>query len=126
MVQAQKRTVAVIDDDPAVLDSLKFLLEVTGHTVVAYASAMEFLEDSLVQASCVILDQHMPQMTGLELTAWLRAKGVDVPVLLITGQLSPAIAERAARLGIEKILEKPLDDIELLRFVDAHPLTSGR
>jgi FixJ family two-component response regulator len=112
--------VAVVDDDPAVLESLKCLLEVAGHAVAAYASAAEFLDDRASTPSCLILDHHMPHMTGLELAARLRTERVGIPVLLITGALSPAIVVRAVQLGIERVLEKPAREDELLSFVDAH------
>jgi FixJ family two-component response regulator len=112
--------VAIVDDDPAVLDSLKFLLEVAGHAVAVYASAASFLEDLAVPPACLITDQQMPGMTGLELAERLRGVGVAVPVLLITGSPSPALAARAAQLGIETVLEKPATEAELLRFVDSH------
>jgi two-component system, LuxR family, response regulator FixJ len=112
--------VAVVDDDPAVLDSLKFMLEVAGHTVLTYGSAAAFLDDLTARPACLILDQHMPQMTGLQLATQLRTEGMGIPVLLITAQPSPAIIARAAQLGIEKVLEKPPAEDELLSFVDAH------
>jgi FixJ family two-component response regulator len=112
--------VAVVDDDPAVLDSLRFLLEIFGHRVLTYSSAMEYLQDRTEQPACLILDQHMPQITGLELTAQLRATGKSLPVLLITGSPSPAIAARAAKLGIEKVLDKPPGEDDLLSFVTTH------
>jgi CheY-like chemotaxis protein len=59
-------------------------------------------------------------MTGLELVSQLRTQGANVPVLLVTGSLSPAIAARATQLGIEKVLEKPLAEDDLLSFVTAH------
>jgi two-component system, LuxR family, response regulator FixJ len=110
--------VAIVDDDPAVLDSLKFLLEVAGRTVGAYASATAFLQDHAARPSCLILDQHMPTMTGLELAARLRSEGPGIPVLLITGRLSPRIVARADEIGIEKVLEKPLAEGDLLNFVE--------
>lgn len=119
MAKTSSGTVAVVDDDRAVLDSLKFLLEVTGHRVAIYASAAEFLENRAKQVSCLILDHQMPQMTGLELVARLRNDGVSIPILLITGSLSQAIVARAAELGIEKVLEKPLNDDDLVNFVSA-------
>ncbi len=112
--------VAVVDDDPAVLDSLRFLLEVVGHRVATYASAAAFLADRATRHPCLILDHHMPQMTGLELAAKLRTAGEAIPVLLITGSPSPAIVARAAELGIEKVLEKPPDENDLLSFVNTH------
>jgi two-component system response regulator FixJ len=110
--------VAVVD--VGVLDSLKFLLEITGHTVVVYSSAAAFLDDHTTRRACLILDQHMPEMTGLELAARLRAEGVCIPILLFSAQLSPAVAKRAAELCIEKVLGKPPAEDELLNFIDAH------
>ncbi len=121
MADRQTGGVAIVDDDPAVLDSLKFLLEVSGHTVETYASGDDFLHNRRARPACLILDQHMPHMTGLELTARLRTAGEDLPVLLITGSPSPAIASRAAQLGVEAVLEKPLNEDTLLRFVATHP-----
>ena len=120
MAKTSGGTVAVVDDDPAVLDSLKFLLEVTGHRVAIYASAAEFLQNPAEQLSCLILDHQMPQMTGLELVARLRNDGLSIPILLITGSLSQAIVTRAAELGIAKVLEKPLNDDDLVNFVSAY------
>ena len=120
MAENHSGTVAVIDDDPDVLASLKFLLEVTGHRVATYTSAAEFLRTQLRQPSCLILDHHMPQMTGLELAAQLRTVGTNIPVLLITGSPSSAIFAQAAELGIERVLEKPLDEDDLLNFVNAY------
>ena len=119
MVDDRTGAVAVVDDDPAVLDSLRFLLEVAGHKVASYGSAMAFFADRAAKHACLILDHHMPQMTGLELVARLRGAGTNIPVLLITGSPSPAIIARAAQLGI-KVLEKPPDEDDLLRFVNAH------
>jgi len=112
--------VVVIDDDPAVRDALKFLLEVAGYSVADYASAAAFLDDRTAQPACVIVDQHMLRMTGLDLVVRLRAGGVCVPILLITGSPSPAIAAQAAELRVEKVLEKPPDERELLSFVAAY------
>lgn len=110
-------TVAVVDDDLAVLESLKFLLEVAGCKVATYASAVEFLDDRTASPSCLILDHHMPHMTGLELAARLRAKGVNLPILLITSLLSPAIVKRSRKLGIDRVVEKPPSETDLLAFV---------
>ncbi len=117
--------VGIVDDDPAVLDSLKFLLEVVGHRVATYASAEAFLSDggggtACPIPACLIIDQHMPRMTGLELTQKLRDDGADIPILLITGSPSPAIVARAAQLGIVDVLEKPPEEADLLNFVAAY------
>ena len=88
MTNNGKSAVAVIDDDPAVLDSLKFLLELAGHRVAYYGSAAAFLEDRAVGHACLILDHHMPQMTGLALAARLRSEGDMLPVLLNPEKMS--------------------------------------
>jgi len=111
--------VAIVDDDAAVLDAVRFLLEVAGRKVDAYPSAAAFLKAFTGPPACLILDQHMPQITGLELVARLRSEGMHVPVLLMTELPSVAITRRAAQLGIYEILEKPPDPDALLRFVNA-------
>jgi FixJ family two-component response regulator len=111
--------VAIVDDDPAVLDSLKFLLEVSGHEVATYASGAQFLADRAVRPKCLIVDQHMPEMTGLELVMQLRRLGAELPIMLITGSLSKAIVVRASQIGIQRVLEKPPTETELLRFVES-------
>ena len=111
--------VAVVDDDPSVLDSLRFLLEVVGYRVRIYLSAESYLDDISRDPACLILDHHMPRVSGLELVEQLRAAGKGVPVLLITGSPSTDLAARAARLGVQ-MLEKPLSETELLGFVQAH------
>jgi FixJ family two-component response regulator len=112
--------VAVVDDDDAVRDSLKLLIEVAGYSVGAYESATAFLEDRAVRPVCLILDQHMPRMTGLELAAHLRAEGRDIPILLVTGAPSPAIVARAAQLGIVRVVEKPPVEDDLMSFIAAY------
>ena len=117
--------VVIIDDDTAVRESLKFLFEVAGYNVAEYASVAGFLRERILRPACMILDHHMPEMTGLALAAQLRGGGTHIPILLITGSSSPAIVVRAAELGIEKVLEKPPDEHELLAFVAAYAQASG-
>jgi len=121
MTQRSPGVVAIVDDDRAVLDSLRFLLEVIGYQVVTHASAEAFLNDRgashMSGPTCLILDQHMPRMTGLELARALRDDGDEIPILLITGSPSPAIAQRAAQLGIVDVLEKPPEEEDLLNFL---------
>jgi FixJ family two-component response regulator len=112
--------VAVIDDDPEVLDSLRSFLQAAGYRVGIYNSAMAFLEDRTLRPACLVLDQNMPQMTGLELAAKLRAQGMATPILLISGALSPTIIARAALIGIEKVLGKPAAGEDLLSFINTH------
>lgn len=118
MTETGQRKVAIVDDDAAVRDLLRFLLETIGHPVGTFASGAEFLEADRQHLVCLILDQHMPEMTGLELAERLRADGANLPILLVTGSPSPAITARAAELRIDSVLDKPLTEEDLLDFID--------
>ena len=119
MTEGKKGNVAIVDDDTAVRDSLRFLLEVVGHSVETFASAAEFLKAEIQHLACLILDHHMPEMTGLELAERMRADGSGIPILLITGSPSPTIVARAAELGINSVLDKPPTEEILLNFINA-------
>ena len=99
--------IAVIDDDTAVRNSLKFSLELDGFAVRTYADAAELLgSGNVTDLQCLIVDQDMPRMTGLELIAMLRAQGVNVPALLVSGNFTPAVTRQASVAGIP-VIEKP-------------------
>ena len=122
MTETEQRKIAIVDDDYAVLDSIRLLLEVMGHCVEAFASPMDFLNSATRKPSCLILDYRMPEMTGLELAKRLRADGDNIPILLITGSASAAaIAARASKLGVVKVLAKPLAEQDLLDFINSNP-----
>ena len=112
------RLVAVVDDDDAVRDSLRFLLEVAGFCIATYASAAQFLQQApLGELACLVVDQHMPGLTGLQMIARLRDQRANLPVALITGSPSADLIRGAQELGVAEVLEKPLDDDTLLGFV---------
>jgi two-component system, LuxR family, response regulator FixJ len=118
MQSGSRRLVAVVDDDDAVRDSLRFLLEIAGHSVATYGSAALFLRDAPVDdLLCLVVDQHMPDQTGLQLVSRLRSQGVTLPVALITGSPSPDMIRLARDLDVAEVLEKPLDDEVLLEFI---------
>jgi two-component system response regulator FixJ len=118
VTRAKPAVIGIVDDDHAVRESLRFLLEVAGHVVETFESAVDFLKSETKHLACLILDHHMPHMTGLELAARLRGDGSGVPILLITGAPSPAMLARAVELGIVRVLEKPVDETDLLEFVN--------
>ena len=103
-----KLNVIVVDDDPAVLNSLKFSLEIEGLSVSCYHSGTELLNavDSL-KSGCLVIDYHLFDMNGLELLRKLRDRNISIPVLLITSYPSAALRKRAADAGAQ-IVEKPL------------------
>jgi len=115
--QTGQGVVAIVDDDDAVRDSLGFLLEVIGHKVATFASAAEFLRADLRRFGCLILNHHMPRMTGLELAKRLRTDGSLIPILLITGSPSPSLAALAAELGVNRVLEKPPGEDDVIDFI---------
>jgi len=119
MHNGSHRTVAVVDDDDAVRDSLQFLLEAAGFPVVTFGSAAQFLGEARIgDLSCLLVDQHMPDQTGLQLVTSLRRQGTNLPIALITGSPSPDLLRRAGELGVARVMEKPLDDEALLRFIE--------
>ena len=110
--------VAVIDDDNDVGDVLGGLLETMGYQVETYRSGMDFLSSAkLDRLACLVVDQNMPQMTGLQMIERLSQKGVNIPALLITGVHDPEVERKAATLGVMTVLEKPMSHHELLRFI---------
>lgn len=117
MIDVTSQIVAVVDDDVAVLDSFRFMLELAGFPVAAYSSAQAYLSAGATRPRCLIVDQHMPAMTGLDLAAKLRADGDDVPVMLVTAAPSPSIRARAAAVGVKGVLEKPINEDELIAFI---------
>ena len=119
MHDGSHRLVGVVDDDDAVRDSLRFLLEIAGFAVASYGSAAEFLRDApIADLTCLVVDQHMPDQTGLQLVSRLRTQGVDLPVALITGSPSADLLRLARELNVVQVMEKPLDDDMLLDFIE--------
>lgn len=104
---ANRSIVAVVVDDPAVRNPLKFSLELEGFAVRAYAAGADLLgATDLAGYACLIVDQNMPGMSGLDVVAALRDRHVSVPAMLITSQPNVGVRSRAARAGIS-IVEKP-------------------
>ncbi|HEY9234370.1 MULTISPECIES: response regulator FixJ [Phenylobacterium] len=111
-------TVHVIDDDPAVRDSLGFLLETADLHPRLHESAIAFLEVlPEVQAGCVVTDVRMPEMTGLELVRRLKASNFRLPIIMITGHADVPLAVEAMKAGVADFIEKPFDDDAFLSAV---------
>lgn len=110
--------VSIIDDDEAVVDSLRALLESYGLRTSGYTSARDFLARSDDPPTrCIVVDMHMPEMSGLELLGQLKARGTMLPAVMITGRGEENLAERAARLGAAGVLRKPVDDAVLVNLI---------
>ena len=107
--------VHVVDDDDAVRDSTRALLESHGFEVRDYASGGEFLRRMAPPAcGCVLLDVHMPEMGGLELLDALRARGFRLPVIAVSGRSDLVLKERCVRRGAITLLDKPVSHEVLL------------
>jgi len=112
-------TVCVVDDDPAVRESLVRLLTAAGRRVASYASASEFLaRPSFLDVGCVLLDIQMPGMSGLELQEHLASTGAAPPIVFVTGRDDDVTAGvEAMKLGAVDFLLKPVNGDVLLAVV---------
>ena len=110
--------VHLIDDDEAIRVSLSFVLEMNDLPSRTYRSAEEFLAVSeTLTMGCVVTDVRMPEMSGLELVRRLKERMVMLPVIVITGHGDVPLAVEAMRAGVIDFIEKPFDDVVLLRSI---------
>lgn len=112
-MNSQSPTIAVVDDDTAVCDSTRFLLEAYNLDVQTYLSGADFLRENPAVA-CVVVDYQMPGLNGLDFMSELRERGSTVPAIMITATSDPIVDRRAAQLGITQVLRKPLSGRVLL------------
>jgi len=118
--------VYVVDDDEAVRDSLKWLLEGNNYAVACFDSAEAFLAAFDPQRlACLILDVRMPGMTGLELQEHLIDQRVQLPILFITGHGDVPMAVSTMKKGAGDFIEKPFNEAELRASVE-RMLTQAR
>lgn len=111
-------TVFIVDDDQAMRNSLKWLIESVGMKVRTFESAAAFLDNFYPGgAGCLLLDVRMPGMSGLELQAHLARQQVRLPVILITGHGDVAMAVRSMKAGAVDFIEKPFNDEALLTSI---------
>jgi FixJ family two-component response regulator len=111
--------VYVIDDDDACRKALGLLLPAMGFAAQTFRSAREFLEQ-LPRSSmgCVVADMRMPEMSGVELVGRLREVDPHLPVILVSGALGAASADKAAEFGAVAVLSKPFDVGQLKESLD--------
>ncbi len=111
-------TVFVVDDDPAVCDSLGWLISSVGLAVESFTSAREFLEAAPAdQPGCVIVDVRMPGMSGLQLQEELARDFPHLAVIIVTAHADVPMAVRAMKAGAIDLVEKPFNDQQLLELV---------
>jgi two-component system response regulator FixJ len=112
-----ERTVHVVDDDPAMRDSLRMLLASAGFLVRTHDSAEAFLAEVPAAMGCVLTDVRMPEVSGIELQRRLRDQGSPLPVIVMTGQGDIAIAVQAMKAGAVDFLEKPFSEDVLFKAI---------
>jgi two-component system response regulator FixJ len=107
-VAVREPIVVIVDDDPAVCNSLKFSLELEGFVVRVFGSAAELFHAGELEAyDCFIVDQRMSEVSGLDMIAQLRKRRIATPAILVTSHPSAALSARAAIANVP-IVEKPL------------------
>ncbi|MBR1155652.1 response regulator transcription factor [Bradyrhizobium sp. JYMT SZCCT0428] len=115
------KVVLVVDDDPGMLRAVQRLLRRHAYEPIVFSSAQAFKGHSNIEkAACIILDINLPDGSGIELREDLKAAGVSVPVIYITGNLNPQVREAAVASGCIAFLTKPFSARELIE-----PLKEG-
>jgi two-component system, LuxR family, response regulator FixJ len=117
-MSAAKPAVYVVDDDPDVLGSLRFLLETDGFDVRTFRTGAAMLRAlTPADVDCFVIDYKMPDMNGVDLTSRLRNRDIAAPVILITGYPDENISSRAEAVGVHHVLRKPLLDDSLITHI---------
>lgn len=112
-------TVFIVDDDQAMAESVRWLIESVGFKVKVFRSARDFLSNyHSSQAGCLVLDVRMPEMTGLELQEQLNERNIDIPIIFVTGHGDVPMATRAMKAGAIDFLMKPFNDQMLLESIN--------
>ncbi|AWB06765.1 two-component system response regulator (plasmid) [Azospirillum humicireducens] len=106
-------TIAIVEDDPIVRNSLGSLIRSFGYRISLFACAEDFLGSPPEGVGCLISDITMPGMSGLDLQIAVKARMPEMPVLLLTAFPDPRIRDRAMASGARMFLEKPVDPDDL-------------
>lgn len=110
--------VRFVEDDEVFRTSQELLLRTHGFEVEGYGSAREFLaDDDLSRPGCIVLDVRMPGMTGLELQQLLNDKGIEIPIIFLSGHGDIAMAVHTMQSGAVSFLEKPVAPRKLLETI---------
>jgi FixJ family two-component response regulator len=106
--------ISIVDDDQLYRESMRKLVALMGYTVEAFPSAADFLASPfLPETTCLIVDVHMPGLTGVELHRHLVGAGYAIPTILVTAYPDEVVKDRALKDGVVCYLSKPVDDDHL-------------
>ena len=113
-----RRIIHLVDDEESIRKAASFALKTAGYDVIAYTSGVEFLRTAKsAEVGCVILDVRMPEMDGLQVQTTMAARGINMPVIVLTGHGDVAVAVQAMKGGAIDFLEKPFEKAALLEAV---------
>jgi two-component system response regulator FixJ len=117
---SKKISIALVDDDEAVLDSLRLYFVGTGYDVAAFSDDVSLLNElsSGLTPDCIVSDIRMPGVSGLDLQRELTNRGSGVPLILVTGHGDIEMAVTAIKAGAHDFLEKPFDEHRLLASIE--------
>lgn len=119
MMNGERPTVFVVDDDDSVRRGLERLLRLRGYRVESFASAEEFLQQEIkYQIVCLVLDVTLPGINGLEVQNFLLQQGILVPIIFLTGHGDIPTAVRAVKSGAISFLTKPCGEAELVSEIE--------
>ena len=115
----QLPTAYVVDDDESIRTLLRWLMESNGVAVRTFATATEFIESYRSgDAGCLVLDLKLPGMSGLELQEYLNSKGIEIPIVFVTGHGDVPAAVSALKGGAVDFIEKPFSHREVLSIIE--------
>ena len=112
------RIVYLVDDDDAIRRSAGFMLKTSGFIVQTFVSGVEFLKERALMPGCVLLDVRMPEMDGIGVQKALHARGLMLPVIVMTGHGDIDVAVQAMKHGAVDFIEKPFEKAVLLAAID--------
>ena len=111
----RRKIVAVVDDDPSMLNAAESLLDAQGFATMVFASAEEFLDrGAATPVDCLLLDIHLGGMSGIELRRRLKDSGAMLPVIFMTALDDEAMHDQALKAGCVALLRKPFQARQLI------------
>jgi len=116
---ARLARIAVLDDDASVRNAISRFLKISNFKVDLFARSIDFLESlDRTRPDCLILDLHMPILTGLDVMEYLKTSGIDFAIVIVSADDEPSMREACSNLGAISFLRKPLDGDLLLQVIE--------